>query len=116
MAKILIGQLGSAISPKIILFVRPATKKDFIEARNAYASGWKFQQEYVESLLRGCKPVYRLPFDPSGGDCVPLVAEGNWVAILVDEELNLSGIVAFGETLDAVKELIEDFEEPIEIC
>lgn len=110
MAKILIGQLGSAISPKIIPFVRPATKKDFIEARNAYASGWKFQQEYVESLLRGCKPVYRLPFDPSGGDCVPLVA------ILVDEELNLSGIVAFGETLDAVKELIEDFEEPIEIC
>lgn len=67
MAKILIGQLGSAISPKIIPFVRPATKKDFIEARNAYASGWKFQQEYVESLLRGCKPVYRLPFDPSGG-------------------------------------------------
>lgn len=31
-------------------------------------------------------------------------------------EPNLSGIVAFGETLDTVKELIEDFEEPIEIC
>ena len=60
------------------------------------------------SLSTAIWPVWR--------DCVTLVAEGNWVAILVDEELNLSGIVAFGETLDAVKELIEDFEEPIEIC
>lgn len=111
MAKILIGQLGSAISPKIIPFVRPATKKDFIEARNAYDSGWKFQQEYVESLLRGCKPVYRLPFDPSGGDCVPLVAEGNWVALV--EEDGVVGVVAVESSKEKVLDEIEEFDSEV---
>ena len=117
MARILVGRLGTFIPKGLKPFVRVATEKDFIEARNAYSDGgWKFQQEYVEELMNSGKTVYRLPFDPSGGDCIPLVPVGNWVAILLDEEPNLSGIVASGKSLDEVKELIEDFEESIEVC
>lgn len=116
MSRILVGRLGRRIPKSLKPFVRVATEQDFIEARSAYSDGgWKFQQEYVEELLNSGKMVYRLPFDPSGGDCIPLVPVGNWVAILLDEESNLSGIVASGETLDDVRELLEDFEEPVEI-
>ena len=49
MARILVGRLGTFIPKGLKPFVRVATEKDFIEARNAYCDGgWKFQQEYVD--------------------------------------------------------------------
>lgn len=115
MARILVGRLGRFIPKSLKPFVRVATEQDFIEVCKSFSEeGWKFHEEYAKSLLNSGEQIYRLPFDPSGGDCLPLVSVGNWVAVIADKEPNLSGIVASGETLDDVMELLEDFEEPVE--
>ena len=82
------------------------------EALNTY-SGESFVSERnkLKALLQDLDSVVLLPFDKTGGDVFPFAKEGQFVAILEDEQS--AGVIGVADSLEELLQTLEDFEDSL---